>query len=183
MGKLFFEKYLSLRRELDEQCARLWKVHKMNMLCKSGCSSCCTAFKVLPVEFEYIRWQIKEMQLHLAGESAVGMCRFLIDNQCSIYSYRPSACRYEGFPIVRLNEELDEYEVSFCHLNFRKVTIKKFNSGNVFLEDDYLKRLLELNNNFIASFTETEYEPGEMVELNSLFGKQIAGRASGRKIS
>lgn len=178
MSKLFFERYLSLRQELDDQCAGLWKVHKTNMLCKSGCSSCCTAFKVLPVEFEYIRWQMKEMQMHLKPESNDGMCRFLIDNKCSIYLHRPSACRYEGFPIVRLNEELDEYELSFCHLNFRKVTLKKFNSRNVFLEDEYLKKLLDLNNEFITSFTETEYEPGEMVDLNSLIGYYITIRIS-----
>lgn len=136
------------------------------MKCGAGCSSCCQAFKILPIEYEYIQQQLKLNNITTTNKVKKGECKYLIDNKCSIYEYRPIICRTHGFPLVRLNEEVEEYEVSFCELNFIKFPLEQFNANNVFFEDTYNSKLLQLNNKYLSAQKEQKYDPGQLLEVN-----------------
>ena len=162
-----FKKYLDHRTNVDKRCYELWEEHKSHMQCKAGCSSCCQSFKVLPVEFEYIKSALKSAHFKVNPEVKKGECKFLVDDKCSIYEHRPVICRSHGFPLVRLNEELEEYEVSYCHLNFKTYPINSFTGDNVFFEDKFNSQLYQINSDFIQEpENKGKYSAGELVELN-----------------
>jgi uncharacterized protein len=163
-----FKDYLKLRDEVDEQCSRLWNIHSQNMQCKSGCSSCCQAFRILPIEFYYILDQIKNQKIDVNQNASDKECVFLIDNKCSIYEHRPIICRTHGYPMSRLNEEVEAYEISFCPLNFKEYNFENFNAENLFSEDVYNSKLFMLNKKFVIDFKGKRYESLELVELNHL---------------
>jgi len=160
------EEYKALRDEIDSKCSELWSMHKSNMQCGAGCSSCCQAFKILPVEFDYINQKLKEEGIDTDKPFKKGECKYLVDNKCSIYAHRPIICRTHGYPLVRLNEEVEEYEVSYCQLNFKSFSLEKFNANNVFFEDTYNSKLFQVNKNYLDSLPNTDCEQGQLLELN-----------------
>jgi Fe-S-cluster containining protein len=144
-------------------------MHHQRMQCKAGCSSCCQAFKVLPIEFDYISEKLAEVGIVNKRKVEKGQCKFLIDNNCSIYEHRPIICRSHGFPLVRLNEEVEEYEVSYCHLNFKAFPLESFNAENVYFEDKFNSILNQANRQYIKEMSlEETYDPGQLVELNNV---------------
>lgn len=163
-----FSKYLLLRDEIDEKCKSLWRIHAKHMKCKSGCASCCQSFKVLPVEFDYIQQQLNGRKIETNPSPGPKECKFLIDNKCSIYEFRPIICRTHGYPLVRLNEELEEYEVSYCHLNFTTFKLEEFNATNVYFEDTFNSKLYAINKEYLEKHPDTSYSQGELVPLNNL---------------
>ena len=166
--KNIFKKYLELRNCIDSECSKLWKIHFKNMSCKSGCSSCCQAFKVLPIEHEFIKAQLATTNFLINRDAKLKDCKFLVEDKCTIYEHRPIICRTHGYPLVRLNEEVQGYEVSYCNLNFKNISLSFFNTDNVFFEDTYNSKLYQINKTFLDSAQEENYEYGELVELNSL---------------
>lgn len=171
MEKEIFEEYLSIREEIDAQCTKLWEQHNSYMQCKNGCSSCCQSFKVLPVELHAIIEGIGSDEIEHHTEEQEGACAFLINNSCSIYNWRPVICRTHGYPLVRLNEETESYEISFCDLNFKKFSLDQFHMANVYQEDLYTSKLYMLNKKFIAGYSKVKYDSLELLNLNELAKK------------
>ncbi len=157
-----------MRTEIDEACSKLWRLHSNSMQCQSGCSSCCQAFKILPVEYESIKENLKNLSFKINSEAKQGECKFLVDNKCQIYEHRPIICRTHGYPLVRLNEELEEYEVSYCPLNFKDYPLENFNSENVFFEDTFNSKLYQLNKDYLIDTSNDDYDAGQLLKLNSL---------------
>src|SRR5512147_965349 len=96
----YFEQYLTLRNEVDNQCALLWEAHKSHMKCKQGCIDCCQSFRILPIEFHAIKESIPKASRENADITDINDCRFLADGACTIYEIRPIMCRTHGFPLV-----------------------------------------------------------------------------------
>jgi Fe-S-cluster containining protein len=163
-----FKAYIELRNDIDKMCGKLWNELDNHMQCKAGCSSCCQAFKILPVEFEYIKRNISVSELETNQSTDTKSCKFLVNKRCSIYENRPIICRTHGFPLVRLNEEVEEYEVSFCELNFKKFPLENFTSENVLLEDQYNSNLYQLNKKYLKAVNDTSYDVAELIEVNAL---------------
>ncbi len=163
-----FKKYKSFRNEVDNRCTVLWEKHHQHMKCRAGCASCCEAFKVLPVEFEYIKANINFDELKPNWDASDDECVFLVNNKCSIYEHRPIICRTHGYPLVRLNEELEEYEVSFCPLNFKNFPIDSFNNQNVYFEDKYNSELFQINKEFLEDSANTEFDNGQLIPLRDV---------------
>lgn len=168
-----FNNYLALRNTIDEHCSKLWDIHSLHMECKPGCASCCQAFRLLPIEYHYIKEKIKGKSVTINNHATAKECAFLVDNKCHIYKHRPIICRTHGYPLSRLNEEVEAYEISYCPLNFKEFNFEDFNIENLFPEDQYNSRLFMLNKKFIADFKDEEYEPMEMVELNHLMNNTV----------
>ncbi len=168
MKEKFFEKYRILSEEIDEQCSSLWQLYKGEMQCKPGCASCCQAFRVLPIEYHAIKNAIGSEKIEINKEAGEGQCRFLVNDACSIYEHRPVICRTHGFPLYRLNDEVEAYEISFCPLNFEDYPFEKFTTENLFPEDKYNSKLYMLNKEFIQDCSEQKYDPLELIELNEL---------------
>lgn len=164
----FINDYMVLRDEIDLKCGRLLNQHHSRMNCKEGCSLCCQAFKILPVEFHSIQKSLADYKIKINGNHEKDQCKFLVDSKCSIYEFRPVICRTHGYPLIRLNEEAGAYEVSFCELNFTDYKLEKFHKNNVFYEDKYNSKLFMLNKNFLEYYTDVKYDSIELLELNRI---------------
>lgn len=170
MEQTFFKEYLDIRNEVEQECGALWSEHNKHMNCKDGCASCCQSFKIFPIEFYAIKTALSKTDVKYNKDASEKECVFLINNRCSIYNERPIICRTHGYPLVRLNEEAEAYEVSFCELNFKSFPLEKFHSENVFQEDLVNSKLFMLNKKFIKSFKEQEYDVIELVESKGIVG-------------
>jgi Fe-S-cluster containining protein len=169
----FISDYKLLRDEIDAKCARLWNLHLSQMNCKEGCSQCCQAFKILPVEFHAIQSSLDGNEIAVNKNKKSDQCKFLNEKTCSIYENRPIICRTHGYPLIRLNEEAGAYEVSFCELNFIDYKLEKFNRNNVFYEDKYNSKLFMLNKRFIQHIPEKMYDSIQLIELNDIGVKTL----------
>jgi len=91
------------------------------LACHRGCAACCrthTAIPVTPIELVGISWHVTEkiegstrkmLQLQLQKHQSGEACPFLVDNVCSIYEFRPYACRHFNI----FNQVCDEGEDAY----------------------------------------------------------------------
>lgn len=167
MSKLAFGNYLKVRNELDSVCDRLHKTHQANTQCRKGCDSCCMNFSVLPVEFFSILESTKNNppKLNLEDEEK---CLFLVDHSCQIYEHRPSICRSHGLPILNMDEEGENMELSYCPLNFNEVDEEYFTLDNGFQQDVFNSKLYLANRGFVQKKTEAHYKENELIELRRM---------------
>lgn len=160
--------FLELRNEIDSKCAKLHQLHESHTQCKNGCDQCCMNFNILPVEFEYILKKIKESKLSVSMSDSKKSCVFLKNHSCTIYKYRPIICRTHGLPILNMDKKGDNWELSFCPLNFKKVADDFFHFDNCYEQDYFNSKLYLLNNDFLNSEDGKKYKPNQMIELNEL---------------
>lgn len=167
-AKQVIDKYLILRDEIDNACTSLHKAHEKFTNCKWGCDDCCINFRLLPVEFYSILLSLKGMDLtdlnHVDSED----CPFLINHSCSIYEHRPIICRSHGLPILDMDQEGDNWELSFCPLNFTDNKDEYFTHSNCYHQDVFNSKLYMLNLEFVKTIDSVEYERDEMIELKKL---------------
>ena len=160
--------YKFLRNEIDNSCSVLEKMHKDNLACSPGCTSCCMNFNVFPVEYFSIKEEISKMKVIINKNPSEGGCIFLVDNLCSIYRSRPIICRTHGLPLLSMGEE--GWELSHCELNFVH-NQPGFNEANTFPADRYNSKLFLLNREFIKSFKGKSYSEFDLVPLSDLKGE------------
>lgn len=124
-------------------------------------------FSVLPVEFFSILNAIKENPpaLNLDDDSK---CLFLVNHSCQIYEHRPSICRSHGLPILNMDAEGENWELSYCPLNFTKVEADYFTLENGFQQDVYNSKLYLSNQEFVKDFENGTYSENELIELRAL---------------
>ncbi|MCL2480874.1 MAG: YkgJ family cysteine cluster protein [Spirochaetaceae bacterium] len=94
--------------------------HKEDIICKKGCSKCCAAITLFPVEFFAIKQEIHNT-LSLPDFNNTKQshgCIFLKDSICKIYESRPIICRTQGLPLLYFSDKLENYTISFCDKNF-----------------------------------------------------------------
>ncbi len=141
--------YHQLLADLDTEIARIGKVHAATLSCGPGCSSCCLAFSVLPIEAACLQKAITALPLtsqeRLGQNLAQGdeRCPLLIDELCRVYAARPVICRTQGLPLAYVDEERQAIEVSACPLNFRDDYA--FAPESLLFMDGFNARLAELN--------------------------------------
>lgn len=149
------DNYKALREEIEASAIKLWDEHSCNMACKKGCDKCCLNFDVFPIEFDFIKQQVKAMYpdvlSQLAPTEAGEKCFFLKDHRCSIYEARPIICRTHGYPLLYMNDEGDQWELSHCELNFTDVDEDYFHEDNCYPQDTFNSRLFMLNKEYIRT--------------------------------
>ncbi len=84
--------------------------------CRPGCSDCCMAFSVLPLEAAFLAEALAGRTVRAAGQD--GRCGFLQDGLCTLYAVRPVICRTQGMALAYIDEVRQSVEVSACPLNF-----------------------------------------------------------------
>jgi Fe-S-cluster containining protein len=159
------DKYFALRKEIDNLTENLFRLHKLHVKCLKGCSLCCENFSVLPVEFHAIQHEIsvKTLKTEVFDEKS---CKFLKNNECTIYNSRPIICRTQGLPLLFMSEDYN-FEISICELNFKDFDFEEFNNENTFLQDTYNSKLFMLNKEFVQK-SEIKYSGNELISLNNL---------------
>lgn len=115
--------YHQLVERVDALCGSIERALGEQITCSAGCSDCCTAITLFPVEAA----AIKEALAALPAEEAAAIrsqvaehaggerCPLLSRHRCLLYSARPIICRTHGLPI--LFREGDTQRVDCCPLN------------------------------------------------------------------
>lgn len=162
-----FEKYLSLRNDIDQLAHQLFDLHQSQVQCKKGCDLCCMDYSIFPIEFYYIKQEIENAPLpELEKNVDKGSCVFLKNHECTIYEHRPIICRTHGLPLLYLNNESEEWELSACELNF--TDFDDFDTENTFPQDKFNSRLFLLNEEFVNSDGMEKYGKFDLIPIRKL---------------
>ena len=160
--------YLNLRNQLDKEILRLENKHKNHLACKKGCDLCCLNFSVFPLEFEVILEETGGIFNPLSKTNNISpetpaSCSFLNNHSCTIYNSRPFICRTHGLPLLYMND--DEWELSYCELNFTNVQEAYFDEKNTFSQDKWNSRLYMLNQKFIQLNPDVSLKDNNLIPL------------------
>ncbi len=105
-------------------------------------------------------------QLASRGTEDETACPFLKDHECTIYEHRPLICRTHGLPLLYVNSETEEWELSACELNF--TNFNNFNEKNTFPQDKFNSRLFLLNEEFIKLPDMQQYQKFDLIPIRKL---------------
>ena len=113
--------YIKFLDDLDNRLKKYFELHKEHVKCHLGCSACCEKgdYPLSQIELEYLMQgfiglpdEIKKIvQDNIKNIEKGGVCPFLIDKKCSVYSYRPIVCRVHGIAYICHGEVV---KVPYC---------------------------------------------------------------------
>lgn len=162
-----FNKYIILRNKIDQIAQQLFAQHHAHVQCKKGCDLCCMDYSIFPIEFYYIKSKLESEGLPaLEKITDEKSCVFLKNHECTIYNHRPIICRTHGLPLLYLNGETEEWELSACELNF--TDFDDFDSDNTFPQDKFNSRLFLLNEEFIKNPDALKYDKFDLIPVRKL---------------
>jgi Fe-S-cluster containining protein len=158
----FLKNYKQLTARVDALCSDIAATLGDQITCSAGCSSCCTAITVFPVEAAAIRDALeslperkaREIHLHIADHSDDERCPLLFNHRCLLYDARPIICRTHGLPIVYTSE--GQRSSDCCPLNLTEATSV---SGSSVVDLDKLNTLLVAVNSIYLSQTDSIESP------------------------
>ncbi len=117
------ENYHRLLEKVDNLCEGIATLLGDALTCHVGCSSCCQAISVFPVEAAAMieaagklpaeQQAFLKQRLTLAPDD--GRCPLLFNERCLLYQARPLICRTHGYPILLV--EGQDKRVDVCPLN------------------------------------------------------------------
>ncbi len=118
-----FASYHQLIARLDKLCKGITAALGDALTCSAGCSSCCQAISVFPVEAAAMLAGIMtlpadeqlKIQQALASPQG-GSCALLHHDLCLVYRFRPVICRTHGVPLL-VQEPGQATTVAVCPLN------------------------------------------------------------------
>lgn len=163
------ENYYRLRDKVDQLCEGIIARLGDALTCHAGCSSCCCAISVFPVEAAALLEaasqlapdQLQQLKEQLNTPHNDDRCPLLLDNRCLLYQARPIICRTHGLPI--LFDDESGRRVDVCPLNCQGMTR---------LPGDTLINLEQLNELLVSInalyLRESQAELPERVNLTSL---------------
>lgn len=141
--------YRQLVAEIDVAISQLIEKRFVHLLhCRVGCTSCCTPFRVLPLEAALLRRAMSDGDIIPPGNGGE-QCRLLLEERCLVYDQRPIICRTQGLPNAYIDETAGKIEVSACPLNFAD-DYQLVHEDLLFL-DRFNSRLAELNRRYCRS--------------------------------
>ena len=106
--KKLLDNYFQMIARLDALCRKIQDVLSGNITCSEGCSSCCTAITLFPVEAAALNAALETLpdaqrdaiRRHVAAQAGGERCPLLEDHRCLLYAARPIICRTHGLPII-----------------------------------------------------------------------------------
>ncbi len=135
---------MQLVKRVDQLCKIAEEALHEHLSCAEGCSSCCKAITLFPVEAAAISAAVaalsKDEAEALRHHAKVGVkrdvCPLLLDNRCLIYAFRPIICRTHGLPIMFTDQ--GERRVDYCPQNLQNC---KSLPGSAVIDLDRLNEL------------------------------------------
>jgi Fe-S-cluster containining protein len=112
--------YRSLLAKVDDLCRGIEDRLGDAITCHAGCSTCCLAISVFPVEAVAMiaaadrlpAEQLRQLKAHLAAWSPEDeRCPLLEGEHCLLYEARPIICRTHGLPILLMEGEARRIDV------------------------------------------------------------------------
>ena len=152
------ENYRQLTARIDALCNTITAALGEQITCSAGCSSCCTAITVFPVEAAAIREALKnlpdqqseEIIRHVSDHADDERCPLLLHHRCLLYEARPIICRTHGLPIIYTVE--DQHKSDCCPLNLTEIESLP---GSSVVDLDKLNTLLVAVNSIYLSQSES----------------------------
>ena len=140
------ENYHQMLARVDALSRGIRDVLASRITCSAGCSSCCTAITLFPVEAAALNAALEALpdarqaaiRRHVAAQAGGERCPLLEDHRCLLYAARPIICRTHGFPIIYA--EGSERKVDCCPLNLGEA--EQPLSGSTIIDLDRLNTLL-----------------------------------------
>ncbi|MDD2850446.1 MAG: YkgJ family cysteine cluster protein [Desulfuromonadaceae bacterium] len=102
------ENYDQLIAKVDALCNDILSALGGQITCTGGCSSCCTAITVFPVEAAALKKALNsrsslkssEILRYISTHADGERCPLLSQDRCLLYEARPIICRTHGLPII-----------------------------------------------------------------------------------
>ena len=107
------EEYKTFLVEFDKKIEEYFSLHSTFIHCKKGCADCCKDgdYPISDIELLYIMEGFSKVsddtkqiiQENIKSTQDNTICPFLINNECSIYPFRPIICRVHGLAYMQGN--------------------------------------------------------------------------------
>ena len=102
------DNYNQLVTRVDALCHGIAADLGRQITCAAGCSSCCIAITLFPVEAAAMRkelaalpaQQADKIRQHVSQHLDTERCPLLHNHRCLLYAARPIICRTHGLPII-----------------------------------------------------------------------------------
>ncbi|OQY33151.1 MAG: hypothetical protein B6241_08590 [Spirochaetaceae bacterium 4572_59] len=158
--------YRAFLSDVSEEAARLTEIYREYMVCKKGCSQCCTDLTLLPLEWFALDKVVQDEGLHPQPYVSEERCTMLDNDACMVYPYRPLICRTHGLPLLYLTQDYNdagirikvdepEWQISWCDLNFTDVSEETmediFDPEDVLNMEEWNLILGKLNREFLKT--------------------------------
>lgn len=166
------DNYFQMVLHVDALCRGIQDVLSDRITCSEGCSSCCTAITLFPVEAAALHAALealpddkgaairRQVAAHAEGER----CPLLEDHRCLLYAARPIICRTHGLPIIY--SEGNERKADCCPLNLSED--EQPLSGSAIIDLDRLNTLLVAVNALFLSHADVSGLPDRLTIAESL---------------
>ena len=156
------QNYTQLVARVDALCDVISSSLGGQITCSAGCSSCCTAITVFPVEAAAMRetldsfpaLQAEEIRRHVLEHADGERCPLLLHHHCLLYDARPIICRTHGLPIVYTHN--GQRNSDCCPLNMNETESL---SGAQVVDLDKLNTLLAAVNSIYLSRSDGAESP------------------------
>jgi Fe-S-cluster containining protein len=166
------ENYYQMVARVDALCRGIQDVLSGQITCSEGCSSCCTAITVFPVEAAALNAALATLpdeqqaaiRRHVAEQAGGERCPLLEEHRCLLYAARPIICRTHGLPIIYA--EGRERKVDCCPLNLNEG--EQPLSGTAIIDLDRLNTLLVAVNALFLSRTGADDTPERLTIADAL---------------
>jgi Fe-S-cluster containining protein len=166
------DNYYQMVARVDALCRGIQDMLSGQITCSEGCSSCCTAITLFPVEAAALRAALEALpdeqqeaiRRHVAEHAGDERCPLLEDHRCLLYAARPIICRTHGLPIIYT--EGSERKVDCCPLNLSEEEQQV--SGSAIVDIDRLNTLLVAVNALYLSLADVDGLPERLTIAEAL---------------
>lgn len=166
------ENYVKMVSRVDDLCRGIHDVLSGQINCSAGCSSCCTAITLFPVEAAALNAALEALpeaqraaiRRHVAAHAGGERCPLLEDHRCLLYAARPIICRTHGLPIIFTDGT--ERKVDCCPLNLSEGDQPL--SGSAVIDIDKLNTLLVAVNALFLSHADVSGLPERLTIAEAL---------------
>jgi Fe-S-cluster containining protein len=137
--------YRHLVARIDALCHGIVEALGDKITCSEGCSACCTAITLFPVEAAALaaaldalpEEEAESIRGHVAEHAEGERCPLLHKHLCLLYGARPIICRTHGLPIIYGTGQ--ERRIDYCP---RNLTDSESLPGSLIIDLDNLNSLL-----------------------------------------
>jgi Fe-S-cluster containining protein len=121
------DNYQQLINRVDVHCAGIAAYLGSKITCSAGCSTCCTAITIFPIEAAALRealqsrsaQQAEKIRRHVSENAGGERCPLLHNHHCLLYEARPIICRTHGLPLIYTTD--GQRHSDCCPLNLTDV--------------------------------------------------------------
>ena len=168
------DNYRQMVARVDALCREIRDVLSGRITCSEGCSSCCTAITLFPVEAAALNAALEALptdqqmaiRRHVAEHADGERCPLLEHHRCLLYAARPIICRTHGLPIIY--SEGSQRKTDCCPLN----TIEDESvPGAAVIDLDRLNTLLVAVNALYVSHADLDDPPERLTIAEALKAK------------